>query len=187
MAEQKPRPRSSLPAGFARATAAVAGSGRGAATPPFRPAPSSLVPPYAGQIRGGARWLNLRPWRSGGGGGSSRDPAGPLSLPPSCYGATALSLSGLPPRRPPPFVGPPLATPPPPARNTPLPPTRAPEQPRRLRICVGGESEFIFTSHLSSQCKIHAAMLHLLEISFVRHSARRDEKWLCKNGFASPF
>jgi len=47
MAEQRPRLRNSLLDGSARATAAVAGSARGAATPPFRP------------------------WRFGGGGSAS--------------------------------------------------------------------------------------------------------------------
>ena len=46
----------------------------------------------------------------------------------------------------------------------------------RLRICVGGEMESIFSSPLSSRCKLHAAMPHLLEMNFVRHSIRRDAK-----------
>ena len=42
----------------------------------------------------------------------------------------------------------------------------------RLRICVGGEMKSIFSSPLSSRCKLHAAMPHLLEMDFVRHSVR---------------
>ena len=55
---------------------------------------AAAAPPQAMEVR-----RRLLEQRSGGA----------LSLP-SCYGAAALSLSGLPPCRPPPFVGPPLAT-----------------------------------------------------------------------------
>jgi len=53
-------------------------------------------------------------------------------------------------------------------------PHRSPQDLRRRR-----ERESIFSSPLSSRCKLHAAMPYLLEMNFVQHSVRRDKKWLC--------
>ena len=65
-----------------------------------------------------------------------------------------------------------------PAQRWELIPGAAARQARSFLLvkCIAGERRFIFTSPLSSQCKMSTPLSLMLETDFVMHSTNGDEK-----------